>query len=154
MDEFNERYGDPLIIAQAYVKRVLEWPAIKSDKGQALDEFAFFLREYQYAVEDVKCMQVSEYSENLKIIRKLPYYLHDKWRNIVYDLKTRKEQLTFAHLVSFIRKEAKANDPIYGRDKLVCTIWRILAKSQPIQAPKRFKRFKRLFQLFQFPQLP
>lgn len=47
---------------------------------------------------------------------KLPFYLQEKWRNVVYELKDRKEAVTFQNLVNFVRKEAKkANDPIYGK---------------------------------------
>ena len=50
------------------------------------------------------------------IVKKLPFYLHDKWRNLVFELKTRKEHLTFNDLVSFVKREAKkANDPVFGK---------------------------------------
>lgn len=119
-EEFNERYGEPDLIAQAYVKKVMEWPLIKADNAKALDEFAIFLRECQYAVENVEAAGVLEYSENLKaIIKKLPYYLHEKWRNMVYEIKAKKGFVKFEHLVTLVRKEAKkATDPVYGRDIL------------------------------------
>ena len=118
LDEFKDRYGDPDVIAQAYVKRALNWQTVKQDNTRALDDFAIFLTECQYAVYNVDSARVLEYSENMKLlIRKLPFYLQEKWRNIVYELKDRKQTVKFENLVNFVRKEAKkANDPIYGRE--------------------------------------
>ena len=115
LNEFKDRYGDPDVIAQAYVKSALNWQAIKQDNTRALDDFAIFLTECQYAVYNVDSARVLEYSENMKLlIRKLPFYLQEKWRNIVYELKDKKQTVKFENLVN---KEAKkANDPIYGRE--------------------------------------
>ncbi|XP_071137143.1 uncharacterized protein [Mytilus edulis] len=124
LEEFNDRYGYPDIIAHAYVKRALDWSVIKPDNAKALDDFSIFLRECLYAVENVEAARILEDSENLKhLVKKLPYYLHEKWRNIVYDTKGRKETVKFAQLDNFVKKEAKkAIDPIYGKEVLSGTI--------------------------------
>jgi hypothetical protein len=123
--EFKDRYGDPDVVAQAYVKTALDWPVIKPDSAKSLDEYAIFLRECQFAVESLDAAGVLEYSENLKsLVKKLPYYLHDKWRNIVYDTKDRHRVLKFSQLVEFVRKEAKkATDPVYGKDVMGTNTW-------------------------------
>lgn len=68
-------------------------------------------------MNNVDSARVLEYSENMKLlIRKLPFYLQEKWRNVVNELKDKKEAVKFQNLVSFVRKEAKKeNDPIYGK---------------------------------------
>nr|XP_034339443.1 uncharacterized protein LOC105341007 [Crassostrea gigas] len=116
LDELKDRYGDPDVVAHTYVKKALDWPAIKPDNSKALDSYAIFLTECQFAVNNVNSARVLEYSENMKLlIRKLPFYLQEKWRNVVYELKDRKQAVTFQNLVNFVRKEAKkANDPIYS----------------------------------------
>lgn len=43
--EFQDRYGDPNVIAQEYVKKALGWPEIKADNAKALDDFAIFMKE-------------------------------------------------------------------------------------------------------------
>ena len=118
LNEFEDRYGDPDVVAQAYVKKALGWHTIKPDNSKALDEYAIFLMECQHAVNSIDSAKVLEYSENMKLlIKKLPFYLQEKWRNIVYDLKDKRETVRFQNVVNFVRKEAKkANDPIYGRD--------------------------------------
>ncbi|VDI74707.1 Hypothetical predicted protein [Mytilus galloprovincialis] len=120
LNEFKDRYGDPDIIAHSYVQRAMNWPFIKADHPKALDDFAIFLQEWMYAVNYVDAVKVLEYSENLKLlIQKLPFYMQEKWRNVVYETKSRKNIVTFSHLVEFVKKEAKkANDPVYGKDVL------------------------------------
>ncbi|XP_062567166.1 CAP-Gly domain-containing linker protein 1-like [Saccostrea cucullata] len=135
LEELKDRYGDPDIIAQAYVKKALDWPVVKQENAKDLDQFAIFLRECQYAVENIDAGRVLEYSENLKLlVKKLPFYLHDKWRNCVYDLKEKKLSVKFYHLVDFVRKEAKkATDPIYGKEMM----------STPSTANKRLQDHKK-----------
>ncbi|VDI41133.1 Hypothetical predicted protein [Mytilus galloprovincialis] len=143
LEEFNDRYGDPDVIAHAYVKRALDWSVIKPDNAKALDDFSIFLRECLYAVENVEAARILEYSENLKhLVKKLPYYLHEKWRNIVYDTKGRKETVKFQQLVNFVKKEAKkAIDPIYGKEVLSGTnLSGKKADSSPKASGKTFVR--------------
>ena len=120
LNEFKDRYGDPDIIAHSYVQRAMNWPFIKADHPKALDDFAIFLQECMYAVNYVDAAKVLEYSENLKLlIQKLPFYMQEKWRNVVYETKSRKNIVTFSNLVEFVKKETKkANDPVYGKDVL------------------------------------
>ena len=48
-------------------------------------------------------------------MKKLPLYLHDRWRNVVLRFRENKDTVTFSHFVDFVQKEAKkANDPVYG----------------------------------------
>lgn len=65
-------------------------------------------------------MQILEYSENIKqLMCKLPYYLHDRWRNIVLRTKTNKQLIKFGHFVKFVEDEAKkVNDLTYGSSAL------------------------------------
>jgi hypothetical protein len=118
LEELENRYGDPTVVAQTYINKALNWPLIKGDDSKSLDKFAIFLRECMFAVEEVGAVQVLEYAENLKcLVMKLPFYLHDKWRNIVYETKAKGRSVKFNQLVDFVRKEAKKqNDPTFGRD--------------------------------------
>ena len=115
--ELEERYGDMEVVANAFIRKALNWPIIKADKPKQLDEFAIFLSECENAIRSIDAVKVLEYSENMKqIIRKLPYYLHDKWRNIVQQTKERGQSVVFSQLVKLVKCEAKrANDPTYGR---------------------------------------
>ena len=118
--ELETRYGDPEVIANAYVRKALEWPVIRPDDAKALDEFGVFLLECQYAVQNIRASQVLEYSDNLKrIVVKLPFFLHDRWRNIVMTARKANQPVSFSQLVGFVRMEAsKARDPTYGKESL------------------------------------
>ncbi|XP_061180168.1 uncharacterized protein LOC133188682 [Saccostrea echinata] len=130
----TESYEERLNFLLQFTK-ALNWPLVKQDSAKALDQFAIFLRECQYAVENIDAGRVLEYSENLKLlVKNLPFYLHDKRRNCVYELKEKKLSVKFHHLVDFVRKEAKkATDPIYGREMM----------STPSSANKRLQDHKK-----------
>ena len=120
MHELEERYGDPEVIATAFVKRALNWQTIKPDNAKAFDEFSIFLTECEYAVNSIEAVRILEYSENIrKILAKLPYRMHDRWRSLVQDLKMKGYTPKFSNLVQFVRKEAKnLNDPVYGQEAI------------------------------------
>ena len=88
MKALKERYGDVDVIASAFIKKALEWPNIKNTDTKLLDEFALFLVECQNGTESIVAGSVLEYSENIRrLMSKLPFHLHDKWRNVVYRIK-------------------------------------------------------------------
>lgn len=51
--ELKRRYGDPEVIANSYIKKVLSWPPIRAEDPKALDEFAVFLKECEAATKCV-----------------------------------------------------------------------------------------------------
>ncbi|XP_041354482.1 uncharacterized protein LOC121372257 [Gigantopelta aegis] len=117
LKELEERYGNEEKIAQAFVKRAMDWPDIKPDNAKALDDFGIFLAECENAVKCIESVKVLEYPDNMKkLVMKLPFFLHDKWRNIVCQAKQR---ITFHDLTVFVKTEAKkAVHPIYGKDAM------------------------------------
>ena len=120
MDELNERYGDPDIIVDAYVKRAINWSQIKPDNVKGIDEFAIFITECEQAVKDIDSLKILEYAENFKrIVGKLPFNLQEKWRNVVQNRRDSGKKPVFHDLVVFVRREAKKGmDPTFGRDAM------------------------------------
>jgi hypothetical protein len=122
--ELNRRFGDPEVIAQAYVRKAIDWPVIKPvikpDDAKGLDEFALFIMECNYAIQNLNAMQVLEYPEIIKkLVSKLPHYLHDKWRNCVIRTKEDGKLVKFAQFVQLVAFESKkANDPTYGKEAI------------------------------------
>ena len=50
-------------------------------------------------------------------MKKLPFHLHEKWRNIVYDIKEKKGSVKFNQLIDFVRKKAKkAVESVFGKE--------------------------------------
>lgn len=116
LQELKERYGNAELITNEFIKRLLNWPAIK-DSGKALDDFAMLLIECQHAATSLQATNILDYSENIRgLMTKLPPYLQDKFRNVIYQVKAKNETINFKHFVDFIRGESKkANDPVYGK---------------------------------------
>ena len=73
--------------------------------------------ECKNAVCVVNAARVLEYFENIKrLVSKLPFYVQERWRNIVMNKKEASEPVTFTHLVDFAQREArKKTDPVYGQ---------------------------------------
>ncbi|KAJ8045014.1 hypothetical protein HOLleu_07931 [Holothuria leucospilota] len=114
MAELRRRHGDPEVMANSYIKKVMSWPTIRADYSQALDEFAVFLKECEAATRCVGGLGVLEFSENLKrILQKIPYFMHDKWRTVVQRLQKNGTIIGFCDFAEF-----KQNDPVYGRSNL------------------------------------
>ncbi|CAC5382829.1 unnamed protein product [Mytilus coruscus] len=106
--QLEERYGDTEVIANAFIKRALEWPTIQAGDSRSLDDFSLFLIECENAAASMEAMRILEYSENIKrLMMKLPFYFHDRWRNVVMRTKEKKESVTFTHFVQFVKQEAK-----------------------------------------------
>ena len=116
MKQLEERYGSSDIIASAFIQKALDWPSIKSNDAKSLDEFSLFLVECENAAYSIDALKILEYSENIKrLMCKLPFHLHDRWRNIVLRMKTNGQAIRFSHFVEFVQGEAKkVNDFTYG----------------------------------------
>ncbi|XP_071952433.1 uncharacterized protein [Antedon mediterranea] len=117
MKELKRRYGDPEVIANSYIKKLLSWAPIKANDPKALDEFSVFLMECKAATLCVGSLGVLEFSENIRMtMEKLPQYLHDRWRNVVEVHRNQQRPIRFSDIVDFTQKEAKKlNDPVYGK---------------------------------------
>ena len=123
MAELDERYGNPDVTVDAFVKKALSWPVISSNDSKALDEYGTFLSECENAVQSLDSVKVLEYSDNFKqIVCKLPYFMHDRWRNIVFQIRQKGNRVKFHNLVTFVRQEAKKlTDPVFGKDAMTKT---------------------------------
>ncbi|XP_033105683.1 uncharacterized protein LOC117107944 [Anneissia japonica] len=64
--ELTRRYGDPEVIVNSYVKKVMSWVPIRPNDPKALDEFSVYLTECKAATNCVGSLGVLEFSENLK----------------------------------------------------------------------------------------
>ena len=90
------------------MKKALSWPTIRLDDPKELDNYSLFLSECRNSVQSLNALKVLEYSDNLiKIVEKLPYFLQDRWRGVVYKLKDQQKPVAFGDLVDFIQMEAQ-----------------------------------------------
>ena len=77
----DDKHGDPyVLISNAYLKRITEWPNIKNG-DKALDRLATILGMCLNAMTSLSHLCILEYPQNFQmLISKLPIYLQDRWR--------------------------------------------------------------------------
>lgn len=63
---------------------------------------------------------ILEYSENIKrLLSKLPFHLHDRWRNVVFRIKESQKAVKFNDVVDLVKTEVKkANDTTYAKSAM------------------------------------
>ena len=112
----EREYGDPYKLSLVYVSQITEWPHIKADDSLALRKFASFLSKCLHAMRGADYSQLLEHPTSLiAIVRKLPQYLQNKWREHAHRL-SRNSNALFPYLVDFVASAADvANDPIFGK---------------------------------------
>ena len=123
------RFGNPFLVSNAYRKKLNEWPKIQSNDGPALRKFADFLQDCKTAMETMPQLAVlGDSQENVKLLKKLPIPLVEKWNTIVYKYACRDDDDSadessmdingdqyppFERFCKFIKREAtKACNPI------------------------------------------
>lgn len=116
----NEKYGDPYKISNAYLKKVTDWPTLRSGDDAALDRFAIFLTQCLSAMESLSYLVILDHLQNLQsLVKKLPFYLQDRWRREVTKIRETEKNIVFAHFANFVKAEAKvATNPIFSRQVL------------------------------------
>ncbi|KAJ8349111.1 hypothetical protein SKAU_G00277000 [Synaphobranchus kaupii] len=142
----KKHFGDEMKIANAYLDKALNWPAVKADDGKALHAYGLYLRECSNAMQGMDYMDELDVTSTLKlIISKLPYKLRDRWRGKAYELSEKsKTRARFIHVVEFM--EAQANillHPAFGdiKDSDLTPNKRLTAKTTDPKTAKRGSSF-------------
>ena len=111
----RDRFGNDFIVSNAYRMKIRSWPAIRSEDGRALRDFADFLEHCQAtAASSPQHLGIlDDYLEIQMMVKKLPKYLVDRWKREVDKwLYNREGEATgrhppFAEFVRFVRVEAR-----------------------------------------------
>lgn len=120
----EEHFGNTYKISVAYINKALNWPAIKSDDGEALHSFGLYLTGCRNAMTDVEYMEELDNTANMRaIVTKLPYKLRERWRTLVCGIQEKENRRAkFNDLVDFVNKQAKeALHPLFGDIKDVAS---------------------------------
>lgn len=97
-DDPNLKYGDPYKIANAYVKKINDWPWVKQGDDQALDRFSTFLTQCRSAMSELTFLSILDHPHNFQtMVRKLPLSLQDRWHLVAGSITP-----TFANFVTFV----------------------------------------------------
>ena len=101
----NDDYGDPYKVSNSYLKTHLDHPS--GDDG-ALERFAIFLTQCLSAMESLSYLLILDHPHNLQcLVKKLPFYLQERWRREVTKIRERSKNPTFKHFVNFVKAEVK-----------------------------------------------
>ncbi|XP_028418430.1 uncharacterized protein LOC114543776 [Dendronephthya gigantea] len=116
----KEKYGDPYKVSNAYLKRMTDWPILRSGDDNALERFATFLTQCLSAMESLSYLSILDHPQNLQcLVRKLPFYLQGRWRREVTKIRENDKIPMFKHVATFVKAEAKiATDPVFSRQAL------------------------------------
>lgn len=69
----SDRFGNPFLVADAYRKKINEWPKIPPNDGMSLRKFSDFLNHCQTATNTMKYLKVlDDPDENQRMVCKLP----------------------------------------------------------------------------------
>ena len=75
-----DRYGNPFLVANAYKRKIKDWPPIPPNDGTRLRKFSDFLGHCHTAMQEIQYLTVlNDPDENHKILRKLPRNICDRW---------------------------------------------------------------------------
>ena len=107
----KDRYGDEFVIAELWGQRLLN-----TSNRMPLREFADELRAGYESLDALDALDELQTQGNLsEIIKKLPAYLQNKWRDVVRRLKIRECRRPDLQDVVYVEEAAAvASDPVYG----------------------------------------
>ena len=111
----KDRYGDEFMIAELWGQRLLS-----TSNRMPLREFADELRARYESLNALKALDELQTQGNLsEIIKKLPGYLQNKWRDVVRRLKVHEHRRPdLQDVVEYVEEAAAvALDPVYGNQK-------------------------------------
>ena len=115
---FEARYGNRHKIAAHSVDKILNWPTIRVEDMNAMDDFSIALRTCYNSMVDMSGVSELNHPKTLrKILEKLPLNMQDRWRRLADDVSEQKNRIvTFKDLVDFVEREARiVTNPLFGR---------------------------------------
>ena len=80
----NTRFGDRYKVSEAFMKKLHDWPVIKTNDGEHLRKFSDFLNHCNSAMASISYLRsLNSAEENKKLVSKLPKYLAGRWSRII-----------------------------------------------------------------------
>ena len=76
----SDRFGNPFLVANAYRKKIYDWPRILPNDGISLRKSSDFLVNCQTAMKEIHYLTaLNDPEKNQKMISKLPRKICDWW---------------------------------------------------------------------------
>ena len=117
----DKKYGNTQHLTSAYIERILNWPDINKDNIDAMEEYSIELGACMNAMSGVVGgIYMLESPKNMQaIVRKLPFFLQDRWRRIADSIENAGEHVSFGRFVEFLEVEVRiATNPVFGRKSI------------------------------------
>ena len=138
----SDRFGNPYLVANAYKKKIKEWPNVPPNDGISLRKFSDLLVHCQAAMTEIHYLQaLNDPEENQKLVRKLPRNICDRWGREVDQWLNRKETdcqnarskepayPPFSVFCDFLKREARiACNPV--------AMSRVIGEERKVQPPR------------------
>lgn len=100
----EKRFGHPSVVAEAFRKRLENWPKIHPRDGFALREFADFLKTCELAMQTVEDLEtLNKQHDNKQLLKVLPNWAHPKWGVRVRDYQTKHGDNKFPPFAEFVK---------------------------------------------------
>lgn len=100
----QKRFGHPSVVAEAFCKRLENWPKIHPKDGFALREFADFLKTCELAMQSEEDLEtLNTQHDNKQLFKVLPNWAHPKWGVRVRDYQTKHGDNKFPPFVEFVK---------------------------------------------------
>ena len=113
----KERFGDNFTVANAFRRKLHEWPKISGNDAASLTKLSDFLQQCQAVMRVNTYLKIlDDCHENQEILKKLPDWIITRWARAVSDwTDIHRSFPPFGEFCRFISKEAKiANNPVTG----------------------------------------
>ena len=118
--ELVKEFGDPYILARAYLKRIEAWKSIPANDPSSLKVFSAFLKNCRGSMPSLRHLQQLNTDLYLqKIVGKLSVPLQVSWRKALDQLEQSNKDISFSDLVDFIECQARiAKHPVFSASAL------------------------------------
>ena len=113
----KQRFGTPILIAQATIENVMKQERVKKDDANGLQQLADQLRVSYITLNAVDGLsEINSQQGLMAIVQKLPDYLQHMWRSQAVRINSDEGRLcTFLDLTTFVeRATLVSNVPVFG----------------------------------------
>lgn len=112
----REQFGQPSLIARAYINKLTKEGKIPANNRNALRDLSMCLINCIAVLKRLNYFADINANETLRrIVLRLPNYLIDKWKFTVAGIREKGESPTVEHISEFVRKRVRAEfDPDFG----------------------------------------
>ena len=121
MKELTKEFGDPYVLARAYIAKIDGWPQIKASDTIGLRSFVTLLKKCRGSIDTLRHLRQLNTDLYLqKVIVKFPMHIQASWRKTVTSLEDRNVDVTFPELVDFLDKQSKiVRHPVFSAEALL-----------------------------------